>query len=402
MKEYRNIIFYALFGMYVLYLLGSVALYPAEFQWDFGIYHAAAKTYMAGLNPYDLKNLSQTAGKEMDLGYVYAPVILHFFYPFALFDPNTARVIFYLLKLAALFGLVYLWMSEFRVSYNSPYFYLFLLFAFNGALYLDIRSGNISIFQQLLLWSAFAFYLRKKYVYFSALIILISLFKLTPLFFLLLFLTDSERKPLHFLSSILIFLVIFLGGSYLTDPELTRSFFTSVKGLDEHGIKNPASFPFFRDLTGMIFMKAGIKNPKLLYQLLYVIFSGTVIYYTYRLLNQYRNTDKGENEDQQSLAIQKYSSIFILTLAYALLLPRFKDYAFILLIPVTYLELIRHRSKIALFAILILPFLSAKHVTLPYFDALMFVFWDYMPLLMAILIFLSIVLRRNNEEKQIV
>ena len=69
----------------------------------------------------------------------------------------------------------------------------FFTFAFGSALLVDFTSGNIAVFEQFLLWLAFAALLARRPWMFALLVVLVAQFKLTPIFFLGLLLVIDER-----------------------------------------------------------------------------------------------------------------------------------------------------------------------------------------------------------------
>ena len=53
--------------------------------------------------------------------------------------------------------------------------------AFGRPILTDIREGNVSLFEQILIWSAFAGLLRQRYISFAIMIVLASVFSSCPL-----------------------------------------------------------------------------------------------------------------------------------------------------------------------------------------------------------------------------
>ena len=160
-------------GLLFLYCVGlviHVAVHSDKLQWDFKVYYYAAKAYVAGLNPYDVKTLSEIAQDprilHLKLKFTYPLVTLLFFRLFLFVDYNTAFYLFLGLKCILLIGLICLWRKEFLKIEADLLFYFFCLLAFNGAIYLDMRSGNICLLEQFVLWLAFYFLLRRRLLLF--------------------------------------------------------------------------------------------------------------------------------------------------------------------------------------------------------------------------------------------
>ena len=60
----------------------------------------------------------------------------------------------------------------------------FFTFAFGSAALVDFTAGNIAVFEQLVLWLAFAALLARRRWTFALLVVLAAQCKLTPVFFL--------------------------------------------------------------------------------------------------------------------------------------------------------------------------------------------------------------------------
>ena len=166
-----------------------------EVQWDFKIFYFAAQAGRLGLDPYEIDNLRQVSGQQIELPFVYPPLTVWLFKPFTLLSYPVASQVWLFLKLALLSGLILLWRRHFIAGSLNGLFYLFLLFAFDAAIYWDFKAGNISLVEQLLLWMAFFLLLKRNGVGFGALVVLASTFKvITIVFLVLLPLSDIKHK----------------------------------------------------------------------------------------------------------------------------------------------------------------------------------------------------------------
>ena len=168
-------IWYGLLVCGALYLLAN--LKPAENQWDFDACYHAAKAYLGGVNPYDNNAVARFTHRSM-MAFAYLPGTIWFFVPFTWFDYKIAVYFYILLKLAVIAALLMLWRNVFFDRQTGPLFYLICLLGFNCTFGIDLQSGNIALFEQFLLWSAFFYYLRRKLFYFCLLVVLAAMLKI--------------------------------------------------------------------------------------------------------------------------------------------------------------------------------------------------------------------------------
>jgi hypothetical protein len=348
-----------------------------QYQWDFKTYYYAAKASMLCMNPYDNNVLSQLAGSKISLSYVYPPITLYLFHIFAMLNFTIAYHAFLFLKVLLFGGLLYFWKKEFLndLKYNSLFFYIFCLLAFNSTIYIDFMAGNISIYEQFILWLAFFFFKRGKTVLFSALIIFISLFKLTPILFLLLLIFIEDRKKyLYIIGSFAIYFFAML-SSYIIAPSFFISYLAnSQTAMQEVGIINPSTLPAIKDMCRLITFISGATIPNVVNYLLYFIIITLI------LIGSYKSFSKLFNTQNRKIII------FFGCIVYALILPRFKDYSYILLlVPSYYIMMKTSYSKInrILFSVICLPLLAGS---LPLMDILSHYFWGYYPLAIAFII----------------
>ena len=88
------------------------------------------------------------------------------------------------MKLACLAALVWIWDRLVNLRQQGGVLLLLITFAFNGTILIDLMCGNISIFEQLLIWGGLYSYIRRKPVAFGAAIVLAAAFKLVPILLL--------------------------------------------------------------------------------------------------------------------------------------------------------------------------------------------------------------------------
>ena len=330
-------------------------------QWDFNVYYAAARVMGEGGDPYDPARLAAIAATPGNLPNVYPPLALSAFRPFAWLPLDAARHLWFALKLAAAAGLFLIWNRHFlRLRANVPTV-LFFLLAFDATLAADLSSGNVALLESLCLWHGFSLLVRGRPWPLAGYLILLAQVKVAPVALAAVFLVIAERplwRP---------FLVTLAGaGSILAlnplfHPELTRRFATAAVALDERGILNPSSLAFFRDLV------EGMRNRQVavaahLELVLYGAFAAWVLLLSVAAWSRRRGG-----------LVEPVQSLFLACLVYALIVPRFKDYTYVLLLMPGLSALRRYRGPLAiplLAALLLFPHpnsplpLGARHLFL--------------------------------------
>ena len=159
---------------------------------DFYTYYYAATAEVLGLDPYRLESLWAIAKKSVPPFY-YPPVTFALFVPFTRLPMAAAAQVWLGLKLAMAASLIVVWKRWFLRDTSVALIVLVAFFGFNGAMLWDLSTGNVSVLEQLLLWSAFACYLQERRLWFVVLVVLASVFKLLPITFLGLLLVPSKR-----------------------------------------------------------------------------------------------------------------------------------------------------------------------------------------------------------------
>lgn len=362
-----------LLTLIALYSLGLIAdLFGNQNdQWDFRTYYYAGRDYAEGLDPYELGNLTEVSQTEIDFPFFYPPLTLPFFRLLSGLDLETAAIVFLGLKLLGVAGLVVLWQVAFLDNNHDPLFYLFCLFGFGAALLADLRSGNVTVLEQVALWLAFYALLRNRLLAFSLLVILASMFKLFPILFLgLLLVSESRRKYWYLVGSGLLFLGIHL-ASYLLQPQLYTDFLLSAQSLDERGAINPSSLAAIRDVFDGLVRRGLLREVVVGEGIVYlVVIVGVVALTTW-------TARRIGSRDRRTI-------IFLACLAYALILPRFKDYGYILLLVPSYFMVTRVIRLPGTLLLLVLPMISSR-LPVPFGleGAVSNLLWAYYSLVMA-------------------
>lgn len=302
--------------------------------------------------------------------YVFPPLILPIFWVFAQLDFITAFHLFLFSKFGLLLGLIELWKRQFLKKEAQEKagvsFYLFLLFAFGSTLYMDVKAGNISIWEQLVIWSAFYFLMCRQLLVFCLFIILTSIFKVTPLLFLFVLLFTHEKKAaIYFLGACLAGVFILLLSLILHPFKFGYFLQNASSTIGERGPSNPSTFAFLKDCFHWLALRANITLPESVQVTIFAAIAALVLVLTWRAHRILHHTAASEGE---YLKI----TIFLFCLVYALLIPRFMIYSYSLLIPPTYFILRRTAIRqnrpsgsAALALLILLPFSVQAYIALP-------------------------------------
>ena len=235
-------------GIGVVLLVVAAYLLPRlGTAWDFDTFYYAATALRRGLDPYRLDVLSAVAGKHVPLPFLYPPVALALFVPFTWLSLHTATLVWLGLKLVFAIALITLWWRVFLRGTSLLLLLVVACFGFNAAMVMDLRTGNVSILEELLLWIAFGYYVQDRRWQFAFFIAIASIFKLLPIAFLALLLVPSKRQGPS-LRPALAGLGLFAAIAFL--PSLlgvwwARGFLTDAPTQRPYGEFNPCALGFF-------------------------------------------------------------------------------------------------------------------------------------------------------------
>ncbi len=314
-----NILLACVAAALVVYLFHNID----DLMWDFRTYYYAALAYKTGLDPYHLGTLRGLSDAAVFFDYVYPPLTLTVFVPFTKLDYHTAAVLFLILKLVAVGGLLLLWIRAFLKEHAGPLFYAFFLLAFNATVYRDVEAGNIATFEVLLLWWSFVLFRDKRYNLFALICVAAATFKLFPALFLgLLLWTDDPKKWIRFTVFAMLFACVIAFSQFL-EPEFFERFLENAWGSAAGvGAFNPSFPALFRDLLTRMTSLVGWTAPSLVTAgaaLLWVACCTVVSFIAIR-----RAGARGR--------LSSTTLVYLGCLLFALIHPRFKDYAYVLLI----------------------------------------------------------------------
>ena len=375
-KKIFGIVGLFLLLVYFLTLVLHISTNFEQYQWDFRTHRKAGEIFASGLDPYDSKILFPQA--QTTFLYNYPPVTLYFYKFFAQFSFKSAFNIFLIAKCILLIGLVYFWKREFIRTNSYALFGLFCLLAFNSAVYRDLIAGNINLVEQVFLWLAFFFYIKHRLVLFCTFCLLAASFKMTPSFFLiLLLLADDNKKYQYFVGSGFAFFA-YLFVQYLIVPDMFSStILNAFAVVSERGTIVPSTFTLLSDAFKWSAENGRLATPGAIQYVILAVLAATVIWLTFKAHGRLKNA---EVENRPML------EVFLVCLVYALIHPRFKDYAYILLIvPAFYIIMNSRVTKTNPF-VFFLAILVYPPFIVPGTEFVFTFFWKYYPLMIAYVI----------------
>lgn len=318
MKRYT---FYHLTAMVVLLIAivyGCAQMFSVvtgDQQHDFRTYYRAVKAWRQGLNPYDVESLRQVAGTdEAQLPFVYPPYCLPVFQPLVDLGYVPAYFLFLTLKTIALLLLVVVWVRIVPARKSDAWaICVTVLLGYRCAVLRDLRAGNVSLFEQILLWSGVLLAMRNRSLAGGVAILLSSAFKLmTASLAPLVFVIRRSSRSL----GIVLFLGVVWGCAHLllysAQPALWTSFAKSVGTLDERGDLCPSLWALLLDIEDA----AGVAHGTVC--IAYAILCGAVLgVWAWSLADSRRSRDV-------------YPMLYLTVLAYVIVAPRMKDYSLVI------------------------------------------------------------------------
>jgi len=380
-KTTRNIFGLAILILVLVYYYHAVTVIwdsPNDTQWDFRIYYYAGEAYDQGWDPYIRDNLILVSEEDFWLRFVYPPLTLEFLRFLPQVDYETGCKIWLVLKILTLVAMVFVWKRYFLRDTSLLLIIPIMLFVFDSAVFWDLKTGNISIFEQLLLWLGFAAFLTRRKALFILLILAGSIFKFPLALFMFLLITTKDSRKWWWLAGGLSCMAILVSANYFLRPELFQSFMNNLQYLNERAADyNYSTLAFWEELFVSIKFTRDLDFRMYLVYFSYALTVFAVVLISTRSYFRLRKRG-GVNH-----------SVFIILFfccSYAMVVPRLKSYSFIILIPAFLYLLSSVRTH--RFAYLIIP-LGLIPVSTPLFEAEMVMrFFHYYPLLLTFFIWL--------------
>ena len=378
---------------YVALFILRVAVHPDQNLWDFQKDYYWAKAFVHGLNPYDVKTVTSLADRP-HFPFLYMPLSLFFFVPFTLLSCETARMIalgFYVTVLL----ITFMAFSRRLIALRDllGLFSLFAVLAFNGAINKSIHTGNVASLESALIFLAFMCWLKGRHTWFLICIFAASIFKLTPLFFLgLTFFNTTPRWR-----SAAIFLGVFLLAEAIPFRAMSISLHewlpyakVNVGGCQcfGYGFINPSALCMLKDLL----TKGGtVVVLKPLISAVFTLWVVAVFFVTIRAgIFLFR---EGRGESRVDLVV-------LAILCYALVLPRFQDYSWVLLIPAVFRVLMVREYARTAGPLMVFCLLPQREDTIPGLSMFFKIAGFYLPLLVAFGAWLLLVLNIRKRQLQ--
>src|SRR5262245_3477538 len=320
-------------------------------QWDFTAHYFSAKAFQAGLNPYDNQAVNSVTTKPyvipIEVTYPYHPYTLHYFRLFTWLPYPRALLVYMLYHLVLVLILPAVWQAFFQEPFNIFLLLIQLLFSFNSTLFLALTAGNPAVFEAFVIWIALLAFIKDLPWLFLFFIVIISFFKGTPIVLtLMVFLLPAKWKnAIPFVTMLTISLMIWL-SPLLFSSKIFHDFWAYSSNVREFGISNPSSFAMiYQVFLEHAWFHNRMRN--LIYSA-WVLTVGFTYLWTIRKLSWNRS---------------RVEMAFLTLLTYAIIVPRFKDYAYLQLIPVAYF--LATKNPALLFSTLFALFIPAITIKLP-------------------------------------
>jgi hypothetical protein len=328
----------------VVYLLGfltQIANAPDQYQWDLRASHRAARLIARGMTPYSDSNMRAVAMGEPGQvpRFVYPPVVLLLSRPLARFPWETVYRYGLAAKVLILLWLVGLWTRRFIGTHELGYFGLFMVFALGGTLFAELRMGSVGLLEVALLWGGFAYLTSGKILRACVLIVAGACFRFMPIVFLGLLPFYSAHWPtLVAILGIGVFVALQLASAAALAIPFGE--FIRYAGLlsDEPGAYNPSSLSLCRDLIQLL--QNYLHSPLPPWAPLACWGGFVVLVLLVSALAGWGLAHRTDGQRDERI-------IVLACLTYGLVVPRLKDFGFVLLLVPTYLALRRSTQTFA-------------------------------------------------------
>jgi hypothetical protein len=333
-----------------------VAARPDYFQWDFAVYYHAALGFLRGQNFYDLPTLrglmaaNHSAPAFQHLSFVYPPITVLWFLPFAALGLGAAFLAYLGLKAVAVVAFVALGRRLVADRWGRAAFPLLTALMLDGALWRDLRAGNVAIFEAAWLLLAFAALRDGRPARFGATLAAATSCKgtLAPLLAVPAFSDKGGARAFARALAGFAWLPLASLAFALLFPAVSRHY-AEVSGglivpllLADRGRLNSSAFQLFAELSRLFF---GEVRPTLIAAPI-AVWSVYVAVTTWRVLRR--------------RALTPPISAALAVLAYVLLMPRMKDYTYLIaIVPCLWAieqSTLGRRARLALLVYAMLPY----------------------------------------------
>lgn len=353
------------------------AIAAKETQWDFKVYYYATVAQAHGENPYDLEVLNKFSPDKIIYPFVYPVLTCYFFRPLTMLPYGVAYQVWLFLKVALAIYLIWLWRKHFLQWGALPLMILIATGTYLGAMYRDFNSGNVTLIEQVLLWTGFYWLLEEKPYRFTLAVVAAALFKVSLAVFLVALLFTRFRNRATALALGVILVAGYVAVVWASDPQAFDNLLQTGAKIREYTADfNHSTLAVVHDI-GKLFAGAAVESGsgRSIVIGIYLAIAAAVGVITLRSLKNLK--DLGRRE-------ALYMTICGLCLLFALVMPRMKNYTFVILAVPTYLMLTSGMSRRVATVLTILLVLPRIKIAAP---ETVFGFYQYIhPWLMAVVI----------------
>jgi hypothetical protein len=302
-------------------------------QWDLKVYMACARTLAGGGDPYAIQPVVDNSRFQC----LYPPLIIDMYRPLAAsssaFGGDAGERFWAAMKLLALFVILWLWREAIlpkRGTGIDAWRLLFVVIAYGDPFWSDFRSGNAGSFEHVLLWGALAAFVAGRDFWFATLLAAAVQPKLLPFAFLPLLVAKPRPNARAFLWGGALAAVFFSLNEW-AHPGLTREFFRQlVDPLQAwHYERGPNNVSFVGLLQHCFETAWGDRQLAVHWAgRVNAAWTAAVVAATGLSLRRLWRAPGDETSKRRR-------SVLLYAAAYGLIVPRLKDYSFLLLIPST-------------------------------------------------------------------
>ena len=169
-------------------------------------------------------------------------------------------------------------------------------------------------------------------------------------------------------------LLVYLLIQYIIAPDLFTGFVkNALVVVGEKGGVVPSTYKLIAGIFESLAKMAGAKIPKAFAAAVFCIIAAMVVYFSYKACLRLK---------QPTFENRAMLEVFMVSLVYALIQPRFKDYGYILLLVPSY-YIIKNTRYTRIAPFLFLLFILSNRMLLPIAGFLYDILWAYYPLMVA-------------------